>query len=667
MCGVVAIRSWDGPASRPAVERATAALAHRGPDGRRTWLSPSGRAALGHARLAINDPEGAQPLANEDGRFHLAANGEFYDFRTARASLERRGHRFRTRSDSEIALHLYEDLGPSCLDRLRGQFAFVVWDEQRGALFAARDRFGLKPLFYCRRPDALYLASEAKALFAAGVPKAWDSQAAFHALHACPDERRSLFADIRQLPPGHFLLATNAGVCVSRWWDLPATAKGTPSRSQGPAAQGPAARDRASRAPASPTPALRVRELLEESVRLRTDADVPVGCLLSGGLDSSAVLGVAAAGATTPVAAFTVGFENANYDESRGARQMAQAARAEHAVCTLSSADLADHFAAAVRHAETLQYNAHGVARFLLARSVRAAGYKAVLAGEGADEAFFGYEFLRAAARASSGPRLWNRLRLLPRLLRSPARRYPGLASVSPWLARIATVIGAGPSLFARLARGLAHLRAVCSPDFLAEFDRHDPYRTYYQRCDRAADLSKREPARQLLYLWLHSLFANYHLAADRLDMAHGVEVRLPFLDHRLFEYANQLPLPLLVDGPQEKLLLRRAARPYLPTAVRDRQKRPFWAPPAVAPGAPNASASANDPLHDFLQDVLRGADMASVPFFDQAAVVRFLDRLPKLPAADRPAADSLLFMMASAAVLQRGAQGWTRRRADAY
>lgn len=628
MCGVVAVRSWDGPVSRPVVERATAALAHRGPDGRRTWLSPSGRAALGHARLAVNDPEGAQPLANESGRFHLAANGEFYDFRAARAALERRGHRFRTRSDSEVALHLYEDHGPSCLDRLRGQFAFVVWDEERQALFAARDRFGLKPLFYCRRPDALYLASEAKALFAAGVPKAWDPQAAYHALHACPDERRSLFAGVRQLPPGHFLTATDAGVRVSRWWDLPA------ATGRGPA-------------DASPDPVSRVRELLEESVRLRTDADVPVGCLLSGGVDSSAVLGVAAAGAAKPVAAFTVGFEHADYDESRSARRTARAAGADHVVCTLTGDDLADHFAAAARHAETLQYNAHGVARFLLARSVRAAGCKVVLAGEGADEAFFGYEFLRAAARASSGSRLRRLLRIVPGLLRSPARRYPGLASASPWLARVATVLGAGPSLFARLARGLAHLHAVCAPDFLAEFERYDPYRAYYRRCDRAAALSKREPARQLLYLWLRSLFANYHLAADRLDMAHGVEVRLPFLDHRLFEHVNQLPLSLLVGGAQEKLLLRRAARPYLPAPARDRPKRPFWAPPA--------GASPRDPLHDFLQDTLRGADMASVPFFRQAALVRFLDRLPELPAEDRPAADSLLFMAASAAVLQRG------------
>lgn len=626
MCGIVAVRSWNGPASRNAVESATAALAHRGPDGRRTWFSPSGRAALGHARLAVNDPEGAQPLANESGRFHLAVNGEFYDFRAARTALEGRGHRFRTRSDSEVALHLYEDLGPSCLDRLRGQFAFVVWDEESQALFAARDRFGLKPLFYCRRPDALYLASEAKALFAAGVPKAWDPRAAYHALHACPDERRSLFADVRQLPPGHFLTATDAGVRISRWWDLPATTDRRP-------------------ADASPDPASRVRELLEESVRLRLDADVPVGCLLSGGLDSSAVLGVASAAATKPPTAFTVGFEHADYDESGPARRMAQAAGAEHAICTLASADLADHFAATVRHAETLQYNAHGVARFLLARSVRTAGCKVVMAGEGADEAFFGYEFLRSAAEASSGPRFWGRLRLLPRLLRSPARRYPGLASASPWLARIATVLGAGPSLFARLARGLAHVHAVCAPEFLAEFEGYDPYRTYYRRCDRTADLSKREPARQLLYLWLHSLFANYHLAADRLDMAHGVEIRLPFLDHRLFEHVNQLPLSLLVGGPQEKHLLRQAARPYLPSAARDRPKRPFWAPPA--------GTSPRDPLHDFLQDTLRGADMAAVPFFRQAALVRFLDRLPALPAPDRPAADSLLFIAASAAVLQ--------------
>ena len=635
MCGIVAIRPWDGgTVSKDALARATAALRHRGPDGERTWTSPSGRVGLGHARLAINDPEGAQPIANEDGRLRIAANGEFYDFKRMRKSLQAAGHRFRTRSDTEVALHLYEDAGSECLHKLRGQFAFVVWNEATGVLFAARDRFGIKPLYYCKHEGALYLASEAKALFAAGVPAAWDQHAAYHALHACPDERHSLFAGIVQLPPGHLLVASDAGVRIERYWDLP-----------------PSPRTRFH--PASPPDqhVEEVRNLVREAVRLRIDADVPVGCLLSGGLDSSAVLGMASSCASEPVAAFTVGFERRSYDESDAARGMAKSARANHVVATLRDSDLADHFADAVWHAETMQYNAHGVARFLLSRSVRQAGYRAVLAGEGADEAFFGYEFLRAAASASPAAGaspiagVLRRLRFLPRLLRSPSRRFPALAAVSPWMARIASLLGTSPALFGRLARGLGHLRSLYAPAFLHDFRGYDLYRAYYRRCNEAAGLAKREPARQLLYLWLHSLFANYHLAADRLDMAHGVEVRLPFLDHHLFEYVNTLPLPLLAATRPEKLLLRTAMRPYISDAVHDRTKRPFWAPPSAGLGA--------NPLHDCVQDALRGQAMRSVPFFDHASVLRFLDALPALPDADRPAADSLLLMLASAAVLQ--------------
>ncbi len=628
MCGVAAILSRDGPVSPTALARATAALRHRGPDGSRTWLSPSGRAGIGHARLAINDPDGAQPIANEDGRLRVAANGEFYDFEAIRASLQRRGHRFRTRSDSEIAVHLFEEAGSECLASLRGQFAFVAWDEEAGELFAARDRFGLKPLFYCEHAGALYLASEAKALFAAGVPRAWDRRAVYHALHACPDERRSLFAGVRQLPPGHFLVASRGQTRLTRYWDLP-----------------PSPPDARAPGPDPEQAGALMREAVEEAVRLRLVADVPVGCLLSGGLDSSCVLGVAAACSDEPPAAFTVGFDDGAYDETGAAREAAAAAGAAHHVVRLRGADLADHFADAVWHAETLQYNAHGAARFLLARAVREAGWKSVLAGEGADEAFFGYEFLRAAVRAGAGRGLGRQLRLLARLLRWPGRRHPGLAAASPWLARAAAVMGAGPGLFARLARGLDYLQALHAPGFRHEFRGLDLYRAFYDRCDREAGLSRREPARRLLYLWLRSLFANYHLAADRLDMAHGVEVRLPFLDHVLFEHANTLPLDLLAGGAVEKQLLRDAMRPYIPAQVRSRPKRPFWAPPGAG--------LAGTPLHDFVQDTLRGPALAATPFFRPEAVHRLLDRVPELPSEDRAAADSLLLMLASVAVLQ--------------
>ena len=624
MCGIAAILSQSGPVPAAALRRATRALRHRGPDAERTWVSPGGRVGLGHTLLVINDPQGHQPIASEDGRLRIIVNGQFYDFARIRAELEARGHRFRTRSDSEIALHLYEDLGAGCLEQLRGQFAFVIWNEETGRLFAARDRFGLKPLFYAEHGGALYLASEAKALFAAGIPRGWDERGVYHALHACPDERRSLFAGISQVPPGHVLRAGGGGVRLERYWDLPAAGRGW--------GRGP---DDAIE---------RVRELTEEAVGLRMVAGVPVGCLLSGGLDSSAVLGVAAECTDAPVAAFTVGFERREYDESAGAREMAAAAGADHTVVTLGDSALADHFAKAVWHAETLQYNTHGVARYLLARGVREAGYRSVMAGEGADEAFFGYEFLRAAVGAGGGLGPRKILRILRGLLRSPARHHPTLAAVSPWLARIALLLPAAPSLFTRLTRGLGLIQSVCSADFLHGFEGYDLYRTYYRRCRRTADLSGREPARRLLYLWLHSLFVNYHLAADRLDMAHGVEVRLPFLDHKLFEYANSLPVSLLTAPPREKHLLREAMRPYISDSVYGRTKRPFMAPSAVG---------VEGPLHDFLQDTLRGEGLRAVPFVDAAAVGRVLDGLPRLAVQDRPSVDSLLLMLASVAVLQ--------------
>ena len=632
MCGIAAILSPDGPVPGEALRRATNALRHRGPDGEGTWIAPSGRAGLGHTLLAITDPEGHQPIASEDGRLHMVHNGQFYDYRRIRASLEAQGHRFRTRSDSEIALHLYEDLGAGCLQHLRGQFAFVIWDEESGALFAVRDRFGLKPLFYAEHEGRLYLASEAKALLvAAGIAPSWDLRGVYHALHACPDERISLFAGISQVPPGHILYANGSGVRLERYWDLPVP----PGRS----------RLRTGRREHSVEACIeRVRELTEESIRLRMVASVPVGCLLSGGLDSSAVLGVAASCTDEPVAAFTVGFERRDYDESAGASEAAAAAGAEHHVVTLSDSELADHFSDAVWHAETIQYNTHGAARYLLSRSVHDAGYKSMLAGEGADEAFFGYEFLRATVGSGRRPGPRRLVRILAGLLRSPARHYPGLAAASPWLARLALLLPAAPSLFTRLARGLGHIHSTFSPDFRNSFAGYDLYRAYYRRCRRTADLSRREPSRRLLYLWLHSLFVNYHLAADRLDMAHGVEVRLPFLDHGLFEYANSLPVSLLARHPREKHLLREAMRSYIPDPVYDRVKRPFMAPSAVG---------TDGPLHDFLQDTLRGTAVRSVPFLDHAAVLDLLDQLPALPAEDRPSLDSLLLMLASVAVLQ--------------
>src|SRR5262245_13351479 len=208
MCGIVASVSSNGPVSPDALKTATARLIHRGPDGQRQWIAPHGRVGLGHARLSIIDlATGDQPIANEDETLHVVVNGEFYDYQRYQRELVVRGHRLRTRSDSEILLHLYEEEGTHCLRHLRGEFAFVLWDERNKLLFAARDRFGIKPLYYARHGDKLYFASEAKALFAAGVPARWDHESVYQDLHAVMDGDRSLFQGVYQVPPGHYLVA----------------------------------------------------------------------------------------------------------------------------------------------------------------------------------------------------------------------------------------------------------------------------------------------------------------------------------------------------------------------------------------------------------------------------------------------------------------------------
>src|SRR5215510_12213343 len=221
MCGIVTVFSSNGPVSADALVRATRALHHRGPDGERQWIAPHGRVGMGHARLSIIDlTTGDQPIANEDEQVHIVVNGEFYDYARYQRELAVRGHRLRTRSDSEILLHLYEEEGAHCLRHLRGEFAFVLWDERNGLVFAARDRFGVKPLYYAKIGDTLYLASEAKALFAAGVPARWDHESFYQVSHVYFEQDRSLFEGVRQVPPGCYLHATNGHVRIVRYWDF---------------------------------------------------------------------------------------------------------------------------------------------------------------------------------------------------------------------------------------------------------------------------------------------------------------------------------------------------------------------------------------------------------------------------------------------------------------
>jgi asparagine synthase (glutamine-hydrolysing) len=335
MCGIAAIFSRHTPVSPATIERATRSLHHRGPDGQRHWMSADGTVALGHARLSIIDlATGDQPIASEDERTRVIVNGEFYGFEAIQKELERGGHRLRTRSDSEIALHLYEDLGLHCVHRLRGEFAMVLWDERNRTMVAVRDRFGIKPLFYAWHDNALYLASEVKALFAAGVPARWDADSVSHSVEYGGHQSRTLYDGVFQVPPGQYLIATDRHCQLHQYWDFnyPAAAAARPRPAEEHVAE--------------------FRHAFEEAVRLRLRADVPVGCYLSGGLDSCAVIGLAARHHPDPIRAFTLTFDRPDYDEEKEAREMATRVGAEFHPIPIGQDDLADHLGDAVHQSE---------------------------------------------------------------------------------------------------------------------------------------------------------------------------------------------------------------------------------------------------------------------------------------------------------------------------
>ena len=627
MCGIIAICSKDKPIAAGALRRATQSLVHRGPDEQHEWMAPHGRAALGHTRLSIIDLfTGAQPIASEDGRFRIVVNGEFYDFERIRCELEKRGHRFSTRSDSEIALHLYEEMGPACLDRLRGEFVFAIWDEQDQTLFAARDRFGIKPLFYTRHDDTLYLASEVNALFAAGVPAAWDAESMFQNLFLCVDQDRTLFKDIRQLPAGHYLLAGPRSTEIVCYWDVdyPRTNGHTNHHSDADQIEC-------------------LRSLLDEAVRLRMRADVPVGCYVSGGVDSSSMLGLASKHANGRVAAFTGAFDHADFNECETARRTAAHLGTDFMPVSVTERDFADVFVETVAHGEMVHYNAHGAARYRLSRAVQQAGYKVVLAGEGADELFAGYEFSRQALLTSNGNgSLAKWPRLMFRMMSPKSLTQQRIARTSPWLSRISRGLALSPALLDYVAEKFTLLESMLATDFAREFQKRDPYREFLKQFKWRANLLGREPVKQILYLWMKSVFVNYVLAGERLDMAHAVEVRLPFLDHKLFEFARSLPASLLARNGGQKYILREAVKPFITDEVYHKTKQPFFAPPMLI----------GNPMYELLQDLLRSDNFKSVPFFDRASVIRFLDDLPTLDDDTRRSMDPILFMMSSIAVL---------------
>ncbi len=633
MCGIVAAVSKQGGISGEAVCRAAQRLRHRGPDAQRIWVAQDGRVALGHARLSIIDlTTGDQPIANEDGRLRTVVNGEFYDFERIRGELEREGHVFRTRSDSEIALHLFEDRGPRALHSLRGEFAFAIWDARDGQLFAARDRFGIKPLYYTVHEGTFYLSSEAKALLELGVPLRWDHENLYDIHFVAHPPDRTLFKGVYQLPPASYLLTDGEHVSVMPYWDWNyPSADATHANGDG--------REWVER----------LQHSFDEAVRLRLRADVPVACYLSGGIDSCSVLGFAARHSTRPIRAYTLSFDHADYDEGDLARDQAKHSGAEFCRVDIRSEHMADHFSDAIYHAERPFVNAHAIAKYLLSRAVRDSGIKVVMTGEGSDEIFAGYPHFRRdlVLYGSNGHGLDDdpaaKARLLAEL--DAANRVSAgtlLPQGSTPVDSVQRVLGFVPSVLESFFQIGTRMLDVTNDEFRNGFADRDTFRVMLGCLDVERQLAGRHPVNQSLYIWGRTMLPNYILSnlGDRMEMAHSVEGRLPFLDHHVFEEAARMPVSMKIRGMTEKYVLREAARAVLIEPVYARQKHPFMSPPATI--------QQDGRLFTFLQDTLRSSALDGPGIYDRRKVTAMLDAIPSMDPAGRGRADALLMWMAS-------------------
>ncbi|MBS1803906.1 MAG: asparagine synthase (glutamine-hydrolyzing) [Acidobacteria bacterium] len=636
MCGIVALYSRREPVSPAVLEKATKRLYHRGPDGQHQWISRDGRVGLGHARLSIIDlATGDQPISSEDDRTHLVANGEFYEYESIQRELEGRGHHLRTRSDSEIALHLYEEVGVHCVHQLRGEFAFVIWDEKQQTLFAARDRFGIKPLFYAWHNEKLYIASEVKALFTAGVPARWDEESVFNSFTFGGHQMRTLYDGVFLVPPGHYLVVTEKHFQITRYWDFNYPLGDTSSN----------------RSDADYI--AEFRHELEEAVRIRLRADVPVGVYLSGGLDSCSVLGLAARHHPDPIQAFTLTFEDVAYDEGPIAEEMAALAGAKFHTIPINQNALAENFADAILQSEMLCVNAHGVAKFLLSKAVRDAGYKVVITGEGSDEILGGYAHFRRDML------LYNREGQNPAEIEQLLKWLNDNNAVSRGLLlpdgdtgdldAVRRILGYVPSWFETFSSRAVKSAPLLADAFSCKFKHRESYMQLLSDIDVPGQLKGRDALNQSLYLWGKSVLANYILTmlGDRMEMGHSIEGRVPFLDHRVVECICRQPVNMKIRGLTEKYVLRESVRDVITDTVYKRQKHPFLSPPATL--------NPDQTFHVYVQDLLRGKTMASIGYFNQKEVVKMLDRIHTMDAGARTAYDQILMPLVSMCVIHEG------------
>jgi asparagine synthase (glutamine-hydrolysing) len=588
------------PVDLPALERMTATLAHRGPDAQGVVRLATGpvEVALGHTRLRVIDlsPAAEQPMQNADASISVTFNGEIYNYRELRAELVAQGVGFKSASDTEVIVHLYECLGEACLDKLDGMFALAIWDARRRRLVIARDRAGKKPLFYAERPGIFAFASEIKALLQYPAIDTEMNASAVPAffLYGYVPNPATLYRGIVHVPPGHVLVVDADGTTkVTEYWDLPLPRAGTRRR------------------PSDAEAAATVRELVTKAVERRLVSDVPLGAFLSGGIDSSIVVGVMSRLMKEPVRTFSIGFANAPaFDETAYARVAAERFETVHQefVVEPSAIDLVERL---VWHHDGPFADSSAIPTYILSRLTRS-HVTVALNGDGGDEVFAGY--LRFAAAVVS--------ERIPRVIREAAGAM--LSVVPEWGGRRSSFrrarrLGASVALplverYTRWVSVFYEDLPLLVPGIAGGGSAPPPLRLQDRYVERAAGCS---PLTQLLYLNLKTYLADdLQVKMDRSAMAHGLEARSPFLDRALMEYVASLPDDMKLRRGQTKYILKRAFSDVLPEAIRTRGKMGFGVP---------LGAWFRGELRDYIRDLVLAPDARLRDVIDQSYVRRLV------------------------------------------
>ncbi len=588
VCGICGFVSLEGlPEESGAVlEDMAQMMAHRGPDDSGSYHDRN--AALGFRRLSIIDlRSGRQPITNEDGRYCLIVNGEIYNFQQLRRELQAKGHRFRSQTDAEVIVHLYEDLGEDCVKKLRGMFAFAIWDIVEKRLFLARDRFGIKPLYYIRAGDTLIFASEAKALLKHPLIDAKLNTAAlphYLTFQYFPDPETA-FEGIYRLRPAHHLTLDSQGLRIKKYWRL----QFKPDHTK------------------TPRHFIETADhLLQEAVRLHMISDVPRGAFLSSGIDSSNI--VALLNRIEEVSTYSVGCEGGKYDELPQARETAAFLGTRHKEVRISALEFWDHLPKILWFQDEPVADPAAVALYFVAK-LAAEEVKVVLSGEGADEVFGGYEIYREPNAVAPIQRLPGPLK---QLLRCVSKTLPDGFKGKNYLRRATTPLEqryfGNAHLFTEGEKGMLLNRERFSEEWEPPTAVTEPYFKQSSRYDGTTRMQHLD-----FFTWMPG---DILAKADRMTMAHSLELRVPYLDHILFEFAATIPPRYKIRQGMTKYVLRQAAAKYLPEEVYQRPKLGFPVPIA---------AWIRDHYRTYLHELFQSGTAAD--YFNLAVLERMLQQ----------------------------------------